>query len=253
LSVKAMSWAWEQPAGGAGRKAVLLALADHAGEDLTCYPSTARLAEKTELTAGTVRRYIDELEDAGLVSKIERRRRPDGTLGTWVYRLNQRAPAVTGDEADQRAPAVTGDPSNQWHPAASGTRLPVVTGARTSAHPCTSPARTGARAEPSLEPSMNPHPPQVPVQLTRERLAAAAGDQYARDEILRGANVRTPSGLARSKTRELLTKHADRLDALIARDARRRDAGLDPMPDSVLRGAALGDSHSLAHYPEPAQ
>ncbi|MAT04924.1 MAG: hypothetical protein CL424_07765 [Acidimicrobiaceae bacterium] len=243
MSVKAMTWAWQQQTATAGQKLVLLALADHAGEDFTCYPSTARLSEKTGYTVRTIRSLIDDLEADSFVIKAHRKRRRDGTLGTWVYRLNgQCHPDVTG-AAEHDA-----DDTDQCHPDVTG---PVTSGNRTSDTRVSPPVTPQLRAEPSGEPSMNP--PTVPVQLTREQLATAAGDQYARDEVTRGAQVRSPAGLARSKSRELLTKHSDRLDALIERDRQIRAAGLDPIPGSVLHAAALGDSHSLAHYPYPAQ
>lgn len=235
MSVKAISWAWDQPTSNAGQKLVLLALADHAGEDFTCYPSSGRLAEKTGLGPGTVRRYIDALEAAGIVEKVERRRRSDGTLGTWVYRLVKRDPVRAGEPADQRAPATTGNP------------LPVVTGARTSAHGCASPARTGARAEPSVEPSMKRVPPRD--QLTRDQLAELAGEEHARMQSRAGQRVHTPAGIAKHKARELLRGTV--LDDLLTLDAERRALKLDPIPQSVLIGAALGDAHSLAHYRLP--
>jgi len=235
VSVKAMTWAWAQPTSNAGQKLVLLALADHAGEDFTCYPSSAKLSEKTGLGAGTVRRYIDALEADGKVEKVERRRRPDGTLGTWVYRLVQRAPATTGEADDQRAPGTTGN------------RLPVVTGERTSAHRCASPARTGARAEPSVEPSMNRAPTRD--QLTRDRLAELAGEEHAQMALRAGQRVHTPAGLARAKARELLRGTA--IDDLLALDEAWRACGHEAIPQSVLVGAALGATHSLAHYRLP--
>lgn len=240
-----MSWAWQQQTATAGQKLVLLALADHAGEDFTCYPSTARLSEKTGYSVRTVRSLIDALESADFVTKAHRKRRRDGTLGTWVYRLNgQCHPDDTGDPEDHAEDLV------QCHPGVTG---PVTSGDRTSDIRVSPPVTSQLRAEPSGEPSINPHPPPVPAQLTRENLAGAAGEQYARDEVARGSKVRSPTGLARSKTRELLTKHTDRLDALIDRDTQIRAAGLDPIPASVMRAAALGDTHSLAHYPHPTR
>jgi hypothetical protein len=46
------------------------------------------------MPAETVRRVIRELSSQGLVTKVERRRRVDGTLGTWLLRL----PLSTGHE-----------------------------------------------------------------------------------------------------------------------------------------------------------
>jgi hypothetical protein len=120
-----MSWAWEQTTRSAGHKLVLLALADHAGDDFRCFPSTGRIAAKTGFQIRTARRYIDALVADGLVHKTERRRRPDGSLSTWVYELNQ------------------------CHPGASGTPMPVAPEARTSDIGMVTPVTPQERAEPS--------------------------------------------------------------------------------------------------------
>lgn len=78
MSVWAQSWAYEQRAGSAGAKAVLVALAVFADEDGFCYPSQERIAGMTEQGERTVRAHLVSLERAGLISR-ERRRRPDGT------------------------------------------------------------------------------------------------------------------------------------------------------------------------------
>lgn len=82
-----MSWAWEQNTQSSGERLVLLALADHAGEDGECYPHTARLADKCGLDRKTVQRHLIALDERGLVSKLYRRKRSDGRLSGWQYRL----------------------------------------------------------------------------------------------------------------------------------------------------------------------
>jgi DNA-binding transcriptional ArsR family regulator len=115
MSVKWITWAWEQPCGGAGEKLTLIALADHAGEDGTAFPGAARLADKTGQGNSTIRRHLDALEEHGLLSR-ERRRRADGTLSTYTYTLIQRSdraepalnlggsPALTGERAEPSVP-----------------------------------------------------------------------------------------------------------------------------------------------------
>jgi len=91
MSIEVMGWVWEQPNLTTGQKLVLLALADHAGVDGRCYPSTGRLGERCGLGERQVRKHLDALEEAGLITKLERRRRKDGTLGVWTYQVNHRS------------------------------------------------------------------------------------------------------------------------------------------------------------------
>ena len=161
MSIRAMNWAWQQPTRCAGEKLVLIALADHAGEDGVCFPSSGRVGVKTGLSAGAVRRHIDHLTARGLVEKLERRRRKDGTLSTWEYRLAVDGCGQSGENSQR----------------ASGT----------SGTQCAPPARTSARAEPSERTVRYPPTPQrrrrestaseiyAAVPLTPEQLAAKYG------------------------------------------------------------------------------
>ena len=82
-----MSWAWEQETKSSGERLVLLALADHAGEDGECWPHSARLGEKCALDRKTVQRHLTALDARGVIEKVNRRKRNNGTLGGWLYRL----------------------------------------------------------------------------------------------------------------------------------------------------------------------
>ena len=85
MSNRAVKWAWRQrlkpPA-----KAVLVALADMAGADLTCYPGMKLLAEMTGYSEKTVERAIDDLEAGGLIGR-ERRNGRGGYRTSNLYRL----------------------------------------------------------------------------------------------------------------------------------------------------------------------
>lgn len=91
MSLRAMTWAWTQDTLSSGERLVLLALADHAGEDGECWPQTARLAEKCALDRKTVQRHLIALHERGVVTKLFRRKRMDGRLAGWQYRLNMDA------------------------------------------------------------------------------------------------------------------------------------------------------------------
>lgn len=88
MSVRWITWAWEQECSSAGQKLTLIALADHAGEDGACWPSTGRIAIKTGQGASTVRRHVDLLAEAGLLT-CEVRHREDGSQTSSIIRLGQ--------------------------------------------------------------------------------------------------------------------------------------------------------------------
>lgn len=68
MSVRVMSLCYDARFGSANRKAVAVALADHADDKgANVYPSVARLAFKTELSERTVQRALRELEQIGII------------------------------------------------------------------------------------------------------------------------------------------------------------------------------------------
>lgn len=88
MSARALNWAWGQKPATSSQKLVLAALADRADEDGECFPSLKWISEKcAPLTQRAVRDAVTELAAQGLVEKVHRRRRGDGTLGSWIYRL----------------------------------------------------------------------------------------------------------------------------------------------------------------------
>lgn len=79
MSVMAMSWVWEHSEAKGSAKLVLLALADHAGQDGgDAYPSVRRLAARCGLSERTVQSAIEGLEALGEI-EVERRCGPRGT------------------------------------------------------------------------------------------------------------------------------------------------------------------------------
>lgn len=112
MSVRWITWAWDQECSNAAEKLTLIALADHAGEDGRAFPGCARLAEKTGSGNRTVRRHLDNLETAGLLTR-ERRRRADGTMGTYTYQLveDPAANLATGQDDHDQRPPVAGSPA----------------------------------------------------------------------------------------------------------------------------------------------
>ena len=74
MSVRTMAWAFEQVTGSPMAKLVLVKLADRADEDGECFPSIELIAHETEMAERTVRRHLDALEAAGLISRETRGR-----------------------------------------------------------------------------------------------------------------------------------------------------------------------------------
>lgn len=89
MSVRWITWAWEQECSSAGEKLTLIALADHAGEHGVAWPASARLAEKTGQGRSTVLRQLARLEEQGLIRR-EERHREDGSQTTSLIHLIER-------------------------------------------------------------------------------------------------------------------------------------------------------------------
>lgn len=118
MSYQLMAWAAEQTTGSITRKAVLLSLANAANHHTgRCFPSVERIARETEASERTVRRALDELESAGLITR-ERRRREDGTLGTYEYAFPADNATASPPDTDDRT---SGQPRPQ--PAVRATAL----------------------------------------------------------------------------------------------------------------------------------
>ena len=100
MSVKALSWAFDQPIGG-NEKVVLLVLADFADEKGRAYPGQATIATKAHIVEKTVGRVIRKLEEGGYLRR-EERRRPDGSRTSDLYHLavNGQTDVLSGGSAD---------------------------------------------------------------------------------------------------------------------------------------------------------
>ena len=103
MSLRALAWAWEQELTNPTQKLVLLAIADHANDDGLCWPSMSHVANRCLLSTRQVQRITGTLEQHGLISRA-RRRRADGSLGTYTYHLNMSVPndGTTGHTCPDR-------------------------------------------------------------------------------------------------------------------------------------------------------
>ncbi len=71
MSIRAMSWAWDQSV-DPGKKLILLCLADHADAEGKCWPGTKFVAEKTGFHYSTIRRQIRSLVQSKFIKKEPR-------------------------------------------------------------------------------------------------------------------------------------------------------------------------------------
>ncbi len=85
MSVRAQTWAWDQDV-PMSTKGVLLALADHADNDGTCWPGVKSVAEKCRMSQSTVRYHLRILRKAKLIT-AEERKREDGSSTSNIYHL----------------------------------------------------------------------------------------------------------------------------------------------------------------------
>ena len=71
MSYEATNWAYGLPLRGPA-KPVLVALADKADEDNSCFPGQSRIASMTGLSVKTVARALTRLEELGLITRTRR-------------------------------------------------------------------------------------------------------------------------------------------------------------------------------------
>jgi hypothetical protein len=91
MSAEHVGWAFRQKGLPPTRKFVLVALADRCNKDtLRCDPKIKTLMEDTGLGRMTVFRALEDLEDAGLIQRVERTR-DNGSRTSSDYRF----PSVT--------------------------------------------------------------------------------------------------------------------------------------------------------------
>lgn len=93
MSFHVLPWAWAQdlPMGG---KLLLVKLADQANDDGECWPSKRKLIEDTGLSSTTVKRWLRQLAEDGLISRSDRRD-ASGRSRSNLYTLNFRGEGAT--------------------------------------------------------------------------------------------------------------------------------------------------------------
>ena len=72
MAFDTLLWVRQQRTGNVASRSVLRVLADHAGQDHSCYLRTRLIADETDLSEAGVRKALTRLIDAGLVRVFER-------------------------------------------------------------------------------------------------------------------------------------------------------------------------------------
>lgn len=214
-----------------GRKFVLMALADYADEEWSCFPSVDQLATYTAQGNKTVRDHLDALEELGILTR-ERQRRKDGTLGRYRFII-------------------------QWR------NLPEAKSARGEKQP--TPAADFAAHNPQLEPSSTSSLRSEGKRTPRDELETVLDAERAKAVIDHRQRIRRPltahaAKLLAGKFAKVSDPNAA-ADAMIAngwqgfepewiekREARSRNATSPPRNDLDRMNAALdslisGESH----------
>ena len=83
MSIKVMSWAWEQELPPL-TKLILMAIADHADDSGYAWPGYRGIAKKCGASYRTIQRHVHSLEEQGIL-KVEPRQRPDGSSSSNGY------------------------------------------------------------------------------------------------------------------------------------------------------------------------
>lgn len=130
MSMAALAWAFARPMTDPTAKAVLVALADHAGDDWTCWPSNRRLQDHTALSERAVRDALGRLSDMGAITAG----RLSGKLTTYAIVRDWK-----GQTPAARAPVNPGGTRPRTPAAAAGT---PARGAGTPAAGAPEPSRT---------------------------------------------------------------------------------------------------------------
>lgn len=102
MSVEAQSWAIGQSGMGIGAKCCLVMLANHANRAGICWPGRKLLAQECDCRPETISKHMAVLEERGLISRAERRRRNGSKTSDWI---------VLAPLAQDRGPMIDADPS----------------------------------------------------------------------------------------------------------------------------------------------
>jgi len=149
LSVEAISWALAQPLDRSSAKFVLVAMANCANADMTCWPSVAYLSEATCQDRKTVLENIKRLKDIGIIRATDERRGKTGQVTVYLidqeYQKRDASTVPKTAPVPKTVPVPKTDAKSPVFPAKES-RFSAETGPKTG---------HGTVREPSIEPSGN--------------------------------------------------------------------------------------------------
>lgn len=120
MSRVATTWALEQRGLKPAAKIVLIQLADHHNKDTgQCNPRIGLLAEECEMSRATVFRYLNELEERGLIERVEGTREGGGRTSSH-YTLKMEASFAVEGSQNETPPRL-----NLTHPPSQNETDPV--------------------------------------------------------------------------------------------------------------------------------
>ncbi len=90
MSLKVLTWVFDQDIKPATKKLTLIALADFANDQNECYPSVETLTNKTSLNRKTVLKNVAELVADGVIADTGKR--VGNTQQVKIYRININSP-----------------------------------------------------------------------------------------------------------------------------------------------------------------
>lgn len=123
MSYQLTAWAVKQRTGSVTKKAVLLALANCANHHTNrCEPLIAEIADEVEVNERTVRRALDDLEEAGFIER-EMKHNASGHRAGYVYSFPHLA-----DTESERTESPTGHSRQRLPDTVSGQDLEVQEG-----------------------------------------------------------------------------------------------------------------------------
>ncbi|MDB6454729.1 helix-turn-helix domain-containing protein [Falsirhodobacter sp. 20TX0035] len=155
MSIKIMSAVFESETLGPTQRLIMLALADHADDSGRCYPSIARLCQRTGLGERAVQNNIRALVEAGYISIV-----PNAGQGLANLYFVRPTPAPDA-------------PPHEVHPRTTCTSTPASR-SKTPAPDAPKPSRT--TTEPSEE------PPLVPQADAKRKRAISLPDNWVPSE-----------------------------------------------------------------------
>jgi len=85
MSNKALSWVFESDTTKSSDRLMLLAIADYANEEGTCYASVARLSQKCNITPRSAQKLIKNLEACGEIGVVQNGGKDFGNDKTNLY------------------------------------------------------------------------------------------------------------------------------------------------------------------------